>query len=95
MEHLYPVPADASETRHVPRHKEEGQKWSEIDADERRKISIELSKMSHPLENQSPHLYNIVNGSFAPPESQMPDQCCRISQHFMLQFHVLSKPWKT
>lgn len=27
--------------------------------------------MSHPLEDQSPHLYNIANGSFAPPESQI------------------------
>ena len=71
MEHLYAVPADASETRNVPRHKEEGQRWREIDADDRRRISIELSKMSHPIEDQSSHLYNIASGSFAPPESQI------------------------
>jgi hypothetical protein len=35
MEHLYPIPADASETRNVPRHKEEGQKRREMDADDR------------------------------------------------------------
>ena len=38
-----------------------------MDADDRRRISFELSKMSHPLENPSLHLYNIANGRFGPP----------------------------
>ena len=59
--------AGASDTSGGPLHKEEGKKTREMDADHRRRISLELSKMSHPLENQSPHLYNIANGEFAPP----------------------------
>ena len=42
-----------------------------MDADDRRRISLELSKMSHPLENQSLHLYNIANGRFASLETEV------------------------
>ena len=41
----------------------------EMDADDRRLILLELSKMSHPLENQSPHLYNIANGKICPSDT--------------------------
>jgi len=79
MAHIYPDPpikeskdqAGASTTNSGPRHKEEGKKRREMDADDRRRISLELSKMSHPLENPSPHLYNIANGRFGPPEAEV------------------------
>ena len=79
MEHIYPrAPvketkdhAGASDTNCGPRHQEEGKKRREVDADDRRQISLELSKMSNPLENQSPHLYNIANGGIAPPEAKV------------------------
>ena len=79
MAHIYPNPpvkenedqAAPSTTKTGPRHKEEGRKRREMDADDRRRILLELSKMSHPLENQSPHLYNIANGRFAPPEAEV------------------------
>ena len=79
MAHIYPDPsikeskdqAGASTTSSGPRHKEEGRKRREMDADDRRRISLELSKMSHPLENPSPHLYNIANGRFGPPEAEV------------------------
>ena len=32
---------------------------------DRHRIPLELSKMSHPLEYESAHLYNISNGKFA------------------------------
>jgi len=53
------------------RFEEEGKKRREMDADDRRRISFELSKMSHPLENPSLHLYNIANGRFGPPEAEV------------------------
>ena len=64
-------PASTSGTSSEPHHKEEGKKRRELDADDRRRTTLELSKMSHPLTNQSPHLYNIANGGFAPPEAEI------------------------
>ena len=40
-----------------------------MDADDRRLILLELSKMSHPQENQSPQLYNIANGKICPSDT--------------------------
>ena len=79
MAHIYPNPpvkesnarAGASTTSSGPCHKEEGKKRTEMDGDDRRRISLALSKMSHALENQSPHLYNIANGIFRPPEAEV------------------------
>lgn len=79
MAHIYPDSsttesedqAASSTTNSGPRHKEEGKKRRELDADDRRRISVELSKMSHPLEHPSTHLYNIANGRFAPPEAEV------------------------
>ena len=78
-EHIYPDPplkdrkdqAGTSDTSSKPHHQEKGKKRREMDADDRRRISLELSKMSHPLENQSPHLYNITNGGIAPAEAEV------------------------
>ncbi len=70
MDHIYPIPEEA-DTSSEPHHKEEGKKRKEMDADDRGKILHELSRMSHPLETQSPHLYNIANGGCAPPESEI------------------------
>ena len=56
--------ASISGTGSEPHHKEEGKKRRELDVDDRRRITLELSNMLHPLTNQSPHLYNI---GFAPP----------------------------
>ena len=47
-------------------HKEEGIKRRKVDTDDRRRISEELDKCSHPLEIESDVLYNIVNGQVAP-----------------------------
>ena len=71
MEHIYPDPPVEENTDRInePRHKEEGQKRRMVDSDDRRRISLELARMSHPLENRSPHLYNIANGGFASPEA--------------------------
>ena len=54
-----------------PRHKEEGKKRREIDSNDRRRISLELARMSHPLENRSSQLYNIENGGFASLEAEV------------------------
>ena len=56
LNNIYPDPpfkeskdqAGANDTSSGPRHKEEGKKRSEMDADDRHRISFELSKMSHP-----------------------------------------------
>ena len=79
MEHIYPdssgkeskEQAGVGDTSSGPHHKEEGKKRREMDADDRYRILLELSRTSHPLENQSPHLYNIVNGAFASPEAKV------------------------
>ena len=59
------------DTRIGPRHKEEGKKRRELDADDRRRILLELSSVSHPLETLFPHLYNIANGGIVPPEAEV------------------------
>ena len=79
MAHTYPVTpvkesnaqAGASTTSSGPRHKEEGKKRREMDGDDRRRISLALSIMSRPLENQLPHLYSIANGIFCLPEAEV------------------------
>ena len=42
-----------------------------IDADDRKRIIVELSKLSHPLEHQTSHLYNIANGALAHTEARV------------------------
>ena len=73
MDHIYPgTSVDDSSGDGVGErnsHKEEGEKRIALDSDDRNRISQELSRLSHPLEDKSPHLYNIVNGAFAPPEA--------------------------
>ena len=59
------------DTRSGPHHKEEGKKRRELDADDRRRILFQLSTVSHPLENHSPHLYNIANGRIFNPEAEV------------------------
>ena len=111
LNNIYPDPpfkeskdqAGANDTSSGPRHKEEGKKRREMDADDRRRISFELSKMSHPLENQSPQLYNIANRGFSPPESEVNvaesvDIGKRMASEFRASFPIgfhatISKPW--
>ena len=79
MDHIYPGASDKDnqdqvsekDTRIGPRHKEEGKKRRELDADDKRRILLELSNVSHPHETLSPHLYNIANGGIAPPEAEV------------------------
>jgi len=67
MAHIYPDSpmkesedqAGASTTSSGPRHKEKGKKRRKMDADDRRRISLELSKMKNP----SPHIYQSINQS--------------------------------
>ena len=73
MDHIYPGTSvhegsgdGVGERNHL---KEEGKKRIALDSDDRNRISQELSRLSHPLEDKSPHLWNIVNGAFAPPLS--------------------------
>ena len=62
--HCY-SPDQANSSSETP-HKEEGIKRRKVDTDDRRRISEELDKCSHPLEIESDVLYNIVNGQVAP-----------------------------
>ena len=57
-------------------HKEEGHDRRKLDAGDRRLISEELNKHSHPLEVDTPVLYNIVNGQVAPNEVNVSDSRC-------------------
>ena len=60
--------AGTCDTSSEPYHKEKGKKRRDIEAGDRRRISLELSKNSHLLENQSPYHYNITNCGFSPAE---------------------------
>ena len=44
------------------------------------RISFQLSRMSHPLENRSPHLYNNSNAGFA-------STVCRFTRHLRTMYH--------
>ena len=63
-DHCY-SPDQANSSSETP-HKDEGIKRRNVDTDDRRRISEELGKCSHPLETESDVLYNIVNGQVAP-----------------------------
>ena len=82
MDHIYPgTSVDDSSGDGVGErnsHNEEGKKRIALDSDDRNRISQELYRLSHPLEDKSPHLYNIVNGAFAPPLSwgECYGSCC-------------------
>ncbi|MEE8115221.1 MAG: hypothetical protein V3T23_12820, partial [Nitrososphaerales archaeon] len=97
MEHIYPDSSNKDnedqvrekDTRIGPRHKEEGKKRRELDADDRRRILLELSNVSHPLENHSPHLYNIANGRIAPREAEVNvEDSVVIGQKMVAEFHA-------
>ena len=64
LDHCY-SPDQANSSNETP-HKEEGIKIRNVDTDDRRRISEELDKCSHPLVIESDVLYNIVNGQVAP-----------------------------
>ena len=64
LDHCY-SPDQANSSSETP-HKEEGIKRRKVDTDDRRRISEELDKCSHPLEIESDILYNIVNVQVAP-----------------------------
>ena len=64
LDHCF-SPDQANSSSETP-HKEEGIKRRNVDTDDRRRISEELDKCSHPLEIESDVLYNIVNGQVAP-----------------------------
>ena len=64
LDHCY-SPDQANSSSKTP-HKEEGIKRRKVDTDDRRRISEELDKCSHPLETEIDVLYNIVNGQVAP-----------------------------
>ena len=64
LDHCY-SPDQANSSSETP-HKEEGIKRRKVDTDDRRRISEELDKCSHPLEIESDVLYNIVNGQVSP-----------------------------
>ena len=56
------------------KHKEEGWKRRNLDANDRKRIADELSKHSHPLNVDSIALYNIANGQVAPDDAVSSDQ---------------------
>ena len=60
LDHCY-SPDQANSSSETP-HKEEGIKRRKVDTDDRRSISEELDKCSHPLEIESDVLYNIEMG---------------------------------
>ena len=47
------------------KHKEEGEGRRRLDEADRRKITVELEKYIHPLNDQQPGVYNICNGQVA------------------------------
>ena len=46
------------------------------------RISFQLSRMSHPLENRSPHLYNISNSN-----TGFVSTVCRFTRHLHTMYH--------
>ena len=71
MDSMYD-PGDKTSTD-PSKHKEEGKKRQQDDKEDRQKILNELQKHSHPLLDQSPSLFNIVNGHVAPAEVNVQD----------------------
>ena len=64
LDHCY-SPDQANSSCETP-HREGCIKRRKVDTDDRRRISEELDKCSHPMEIESDVLYNIVNGQVAP-----------------------------
>ena len=54
-------------------HKEEGEGRRKLDEADRRKITVELEKYTHPLNEQHPGLFNICNGQVAPDTVNVQD----------------------
>ena len=67
------------------KHKEEGWKRRNLDADDRKRIADELSKHSHSLDVDSNALYNIANGQVAPDDVNVPD-AMRIGEQMVASF---------
>ena len=67
------------------KHKEEGWKRRNLDADDRKKIADELSKHFHPLDIDFNALYNIANGQVAPDDGNVPD-AMRIGEQMVASF---------
>ena len=67
------------------KHKKEGWKRRNQDADDRKRIADELSKHSHPLDVDSNALYNIANGQVAPDDVNVPD-AMRIGEQMVASY---------
>ena len=68
--------ADQAEEEHnktAAKHKEEGEKRRQLDADDRKRVLDEFTKCSHPLQVPDPHLYNINNGQKASADVNVHD----------------------
>ena len=72
MEHMYDEageeqkPCGEVDGEEKNKHKEEGEGRMRLDEADRKKISVELDKYSHTLNDQQPGVYNICNGQVAP-----------------------------
>ena len=101
LDHCY-SPDQANSSSETP-HKEEGINRRKVDTDDRRRISEELDKCSHPLEIESDVLYNIVNGQVVPAVVNVSDALALgammvtdFRQSLPAGFHAkLSSPVKT
>ena len=67
------------------KHKEEGWKRKNLDANDHKRIADKLSKYSHPLNVDSIALYNIANGQVAPDDVNVPD-AMRIGEQMVASF---------
>ena len=68
--------ADQAKEEHnttAAKHKEEGEKRRQLDADDRQKVLDEFTKCSHALEVSVPKLYNINNGQKASADVNVHD----------------------
>ena len=74
MEHMYneageeQKPHGEVDGEEKNKHTEEGEGRRRLDEAERKKITVELEKYSHPLNDQQPGVYNICNGQVAPAQ---------------------------
>ena len=72
MEHMYNEageelkPHGEVDGEEKNKHTEEGEGRRRLDEAERKQITAELEKYSHPLNDQQPGVYNICNGQVAP-----------------------------
>ena len=72
MEHMYneageeQKPHGEVDGEEKNKHKEEGEGRRRLDEADRKEITVELEKYSHPLNDQQPGVYNICNGQVAP-----------------------------